>query len=93
MLIKILFQALELPSWFIPKSSPHFLIVISSQIIDSLVESGHEVIALDWIGHGGSDKPLSPSLISFDLHMRTLACCIQHFDLAGCHILAHDWGG
>ena len=63
------------------------------QIIPKLVEAGHEVYALDWLGHGASDKPLSAASISYELHMRTLMTCINHFDLAGCYNAAHDWGG
>lgn len=62
-------------------------------MIPKLLEDGHEVYALDWLGHGGSDKPMSASLISFELHMWTLMSCIDHFQLEGCCIAAHDWGG
>jgi pimeloyl-ACP methyl ester carboxylesterase len=48
---------------------------------------------MDWIGHGASDKPLDAALISFDLHMRTLRRCIEHFQLTESFIVAHDWGG
>jgi pimeloyl-ACP methyl ester carboxylesterase len=62
-------------------------------VIEHLVEGGHEVFAIDWIGHGASDKPLDVALIPFELHMRTLKSCIDHFELTGCYIVAHDWGG
>lgn len=49
--------------------------------------------ALDWIGHGLSDKPSEPSMISFELHMRTLRALFDEFNIANCCIVAHDWGG
>ncbi len=63
------------------------------QIIPALVKGGHEVYAIDWLGHGASDKPLSGSSISFELHMRTLTACIDHFNISDCYVAAHDWGG
>ncbi len=62
-------------------------------MIPDLVESGHEVFALHWLGHGASDKPVSPASINFELHMRTLMHFIEQFNLRGCYIVAHDWGG
>ncbi|OCL12178.1 haloalkane dehalogenase family protein [Glonium stellatum] len=62
-------------------------------IIPILTREGHEVFALDWIGHGLSDKPTDPTIISFELHMRTLLALFEHFDIRDCCIVAHDWGG
>lgn len=57
------------------------------------MSDGHEVYALDWLGHGASDKPTSAPLISFDLHIRTLVEFFERYDVRNCYIAAHDWGG
>ncbi|SLM39319.1 Epoxide hydrolase-like [Lasallia pustulata] len=62
-------------------------------VIPHLTQQGHEVYALDWIGHGLSDKPSQPSMISFELHMRTLQAFLAEFNVTNCCIAAHDWGG
>lgn len=62
-------------------------------ITPSLTAAGHEVFSIDWLGHGVSDKPLSPREISIELHMHTLIKLVRHFDLHDFYIAAHDWGG
>jgi len=62
-------------------------------IIPRLLAEGHEVFALDWIGFGLSDKPLKSDSISIELHMKTIICLFEHYDLQDAFILAHDWGG
>lgn len=62
-------------------------------IIPALTGAGYEVFALDWIGHGLSDKPYAPPDISFELHMRTLLALFDRFALRDAAIVAHDWGG
>ena len=63
------------------------------QIIPLLASQGFEILALDWVGFGGSDKPLKAETISFELHMRTLMALLEAYQLEEVHILAHDWGG
>lgn len=63
------------------------------QIISSLKDFDFEVLALDWIGFGGSDKPTKLEEISFELHMHTLLRLFETYKLSDVHILAHDWGG
>jgi pimeloyl-ACP methyl ester carboxylesterase len=42
------------------------------QILPFMAGLGYDVYALDWLGHGRSDKIIRPELITFELHMRTL---------------------
>lgn len=62
-------------------------------IIYFLTEAGYEVYALDFIGHGFSDKPTDATTISFELHMRTLLSLFEAFSIKDFCIIAHDWGG
>ncbi|GAD98724.1 haloalkane dehalogenase family protein [Paecilomyces variotii No. 5] len=62
-------------------------------IIPHLLDQGHEVYALDWLGHGRSDKILRKELISFELHMRTLIEFFNRTQLRDAVVVAHDWGG
>ncbi|KAI1622205.1 haloalkane dehalogenase family protein [Exophiala viscosa] len=63
------------------------------RIIRHLTAVGYEVFAIDWLGHGTSDKPVNVSEISFELHMHTLRRVIEQLDLHDFYIAAHDWGG
>jgi pimeloyl-ACP methyl ester carboxylesterase len=58
-----------------------------------LYEEGHELFALDWLGHGRSDKPMHPGSITLELHMQTLMAFINHVQLRDIVLVAHDWGG
>jgi pimeloyl-ACP methyl ester carboxylesterase len=58
-----------------------------------LVEDGHELYALDWLGHGRSDKPTQRESITFELHMRTLSAFFNHAQLSDAILVAHSWGG
>ncbi|KAJ9245680.1 hypothetical protein DTO271D3_4144 [Paecilomyces variotii] len=62
-------------------------------VLLKLVEQGHEVFALDWIGHGRSDKITRQTCISFELHMRTLIELFESTGLEDATLVAHDWGG
>ncbi|KAL3461658.1 Alpha/Beta hydrolase protein [Aspergillus heterothallicus] len=62
-------------------------------VFPSLLEQGHEVYAIDWLGHGRSDKILQPQAISFELHVRTLMQFFEATKLEDAIIAAHDWGG
>ncbi|ODQ55508.1 alpha/beta-hydrolase [Saitoella complicata NRRL Y-17804] len=63
--------------------------------IPFLASQGHEVLALDFSGHGRSDKPINPAQLTFELHMRTLHELLSLPFLANKEtmIAAHDWGG
>ncbi|KAL3470297.1 Alpha/Beta hydrolase protein [Aspergillus californicus] len=62
-------------------------------VFPSLLERGHEVYAIDWLGHGRSDKILKPESITFELHTRTLVQFFEETGLEHVMIAAHDWGG
>ncbi|RLL94680.1 hypothetical protein CFD26_104466 [Aspergillus turcosus] len=62
-------------------------------VFPALVERGHEVYALDWLGHGRSDKIIRPEAITFELHMRTLMQFFESTGLENATLVAHDWGG
>ncbi|GIJ90940.1 hypothetical protein Asppvi_009905 [Aspergillus pseudoviridinutans] len=62
-------------------------------VFPALVERGHEVYALDWLGHGRSDKITRPEAITFELHMRTLQQFFESTGLENATLVAHDWGG
>ncbi|XBQ93552.1 hypothetical protein V6000_009017 [Aspergillus fumigatus] len=68
-------------------------LLTDGQVFPALVERGHEVYALDWLGHGRSDKITRPEAITFELHMRTLQQFFESTGLDNTTIVAHDWGG
>ncbi|KAL4942372.1 hypothetical protein BDV06DRAFT_235459 [Aspergillus oleicola] len=62
-------------------------------VLPPLLEGGHDIYAIDWLGHGRSDKILDPQAITFELHVRTLQ---EFFNVSGVEnaiLAAHDWGG
>lgn len=63
------------------------------QILPGLADRGHEVYALDWLGHGRSDKIMQRGAITFELHMRTLIQFFEDTGLEDAILVAHDWGG
>ncbi|GKZ61059.1 hypothetical protein AnigIFM49718_007764 [Aspergillus niger] len=62
-------------------------------ILPHLVDQGHEVYALDWFGHGRSDKATHPESVTFELHIHTLMQLFKVHNLRHAAIVAHDWGG
>ncbi|RAK84173.1 haloalkane dehalogenase family protein [Aspergillus costaricaensis CBS 115574] len=62
-------------------------------ILPHLLDQGHEVYALDWLGHGRSDKPTHPESVTFELHIHTLMQLFKVYNLRHAVIVAHDWGG
>ncbi|WEW59207.1 hypothetical protein PRK78_004676 [Emydomyces testavorans] len=63
------------------------------EIIPRLAGLGHRVYAIDWLGHGRSDKVLEEDSITVELHMRTLMAFVDHVKLKNATFVAHDWGG
>ncbi|KAL4906984.1 hypothetical protein BDW74DRAFT_176580 [Aspergillus multicolor] len=62
-------------------------------VIPTLLSRGHDVYAIDWLGHGRSDKILKTEAITTELHIHTL---VTFFDVTGVEnaiVAAHDWGG
>ncbi|EAW13696.1 haloalkane dehalogenase family protein [Aspergillus clavatus NRRL 1] len=62
-------------------------------VFPALLERGHEVYAVDWLGHGRSDKILRPEAITIELHTRTLMQFFEHTGVEDATLVAHDWGG
>ncbi|KAL4971955.1 Alpha/Beta hydrolase protein [Aspergillus desertorum] len=62
-------------------------------VFPSLLERGHDVYAIDWLGHGRSDKILQQEVITTELHIRTLVKFFEVTGLQNAIVAAHDWGG
>jgi len=54
---------------------------------------GDRVIAPDFLGFGGSDKPAEDSAYSFELHRQSLIELIEALDLRHIALVVQDWGG
>ncbi|CEL03949.1 hypothetical protein ASPCAL05085 [Aspergillus calidoustus] len=63
------------------------------KVMARLYQEGHELFALDWLGHGLSDKPTQKESMTFELHIRTLIAFINHVELNDAILVAHHWGG
>jgi pimeloyl-ACP methyl ester carboxylesterase len=62
-------------------------------VFPSLLNCGHDVYAIDWLGHGRSDKILQQEVITMELHIRTLVKFFEVTGLRNAVVAAHDWGG
>lgn len=62
-------------------------------VFPSLLERGHDVYAIDWLGHGRSDKILDTKSMSIELHIRTLVRFFEVTEVRDAILAAHDWGG
>lgn len=58
-----------------------------------LLQEGHELFALDWLGHRLSDKPIRRESTTIELHMQTLTAFVSHVELTNAILVAHHWGG
>ena len=63
------------------------------RMIPAFVAAGHRVIAPDFLGFGGSDKPADEAVYTFDFHRRTLLELIAALDLRNIVLVVQDWGG
>ncbi|KAL5000860.1 Alpha/Beta hydrolase protein [Aspergillus recurvatus] len=62
-------------------------------VFPTLLERGHDVYAIDWLGHGRSDKILQQEAITTELHIHTLVKFFEATELQNAIVVAHDWGG
>lgn len=60
--------------------------------IDDLYTNGYRVVAIDWIGHGGSGKPTSIERYAIDELVADLAALVRERGLGRAHLVAHDYG-
>jgi haloalkane dehalogenase/tRNA(adenine34) deaminase len=63
------------------------------RMIPLFVAAGHRVIAPDFLGFGGSDKPRDEAVYTFDFHRKTLLDLIAALDLRNVVLVVQDWGG
>ncbi|PRP79116.1 haloalkane dehalogenase family protein [Planoprotostelium fungivorum] len=62
-------------------------------IIPRILAEGHDVVALDMIGFGMSDRLMNPDEISVELHAHTVETLINNVVEDDCVVVAHGWGG
>ena len=63
------------------------------KMIPILTEAGYRVIAPDMIGFGKSDKYISTSMYTHQMHVDTMKELIIKLDLNNITAHVHDWGG
>jgi haloalkane dehalogenase len=62
-------------------------------MIPLLAAKGYRVIAPDNVGFGKSDKPLSQSSHSYQMHVDVMSGFVDAIDLKDATLFAQDWGG
>ncbi len=63
----------------------------SRQIKD--FSNSYQVFALDLRGFGKSDRPKHPNAYDIEVLANDVACVIEHFQIAPCHVLGTSMGG
>ena len=63
------------------------------KMIAVLTEAGYRVIAPDMVGFGKSDKYISTSMYTHQIHVDTMIKLITELDLNNITAHLHDWGG
>lgn len=63
------------------------------KMIPVLTEAGYRVIAPDMVGFGKSDKYISTSMYTHQMHVDTMKELIVRLDLNNITAHIHDWGG
>ena len=63
------------------------------KMIPVLTEAGYRVIAPDMVGFGKSDKYISTSMYTHQMHVDTMKKLITELDLNNITAHVHDWGG
>lgn len=55
--------------------------LIYRELALAFVEQGYQVILLDLLGHGGSDKPTNPNEHRIDFYASQVLACLDHLDI------------
>lgn len=63
------------------------------RMIPAFVAAGHRVIAPDFPGFGGSDKPRDEAAYTFHVHRQTILDLVEALDLGNIVLTVQDWGG
>ncbi|MBS0550504.1 MAG: alpha/beta fold hydrolase, partial [Proteobacteria bacterium] len=63
------------------------------RMIPAFLAAGDRVIAPDFLGFGGSDKPREEAVYTFDFHRETMLELIETLDLGNIVLTVQDWGG
>ena len=63
------------------------------KMIPKLVDAGCRALALDLIGFGRSDKPVSREAYSYRAHVSWFTEAIEALDLRDIHLFCQDWTG
>ncbi len=63
------------------------------RMIPVFAAAGDRVVAPDFLGFGGSDKPVDEAIYTFDFHRETLLDLIVALDLRNIVLTVQDWGG
>nr|WP_174823145.1 haloalkane dehalogenase [Ruegeria arenilitoris] len=63
------------------------------RMIPVFASSGARVVVPDWLGFGGSDKPVDDSVYSFDFHREMMLEFVERLDLQNVTLVVQDWGG
>jgi haloalkane dehalogenase len=84
-----------------PASAPPVLLMhgepswsfLYRRMIPPLVAAGHRVIAIDLVGFGRSDKPVSRSDHTYARHVGWMHDALRTLDLRDITLVCQDWGG
>ena len=63
------------------------------RMIPVFVAAGDRVIAPDFLGFGGSDKPVDEAVYTFEFHRKSVLDLIEALDLENIVLAVQDWGG
>jgi len=63
------------------------------KMIPGLVDAGCRAVALDLVGFGRSDKPVSRDAYSYAAHVGWFSEVVAALDLREIHLFCQDWGG
>ncbi len=63
------------------------------RMIPVFLETGARVVAPDWLGFGGSDKPVDDGVYTFHFHRNMMVALIEGLELHNVTLVCQDWGG